>query len=133
MTMKYMLMIQSNQRAWDELAAWPGEDVKRMVGHMEALNRDLTEAGELVEAHGLAGPPAARIVRATDDGDPVVTDGPFSESKEVLAGFWIVDVASPERAVEIAARASAAPGVGGVPTNQPIEVHPVVDTPPEPD
>jgi hypothetical protein len=131
--MKYMLLIQSNQRAWDDLGAWSGEDVKRMVGHMDALNQDLVDSGEWVDGHGLGGPAAARIVRASDDGDPVVTDGPFPESKEVLAGFWIVDVASPERAVEIAARASAAPGVGGVPTNQPIEIHPVVDTPPEAD
>lgn len=128
--MKYMLLIQSNQQAWEELGEWSSEDVKRMVEYMDALNQDLAETGEWVDGHGLGGPAQAKIVTASSDGDPVVTDGPFPESKEVLAGFWIVDVASPERAIEIAARASAAPGVGGVPSNGPIEVHPVVDEPP---
>jgi hypothetical protein len=96
---------------------------------MDTLNQELKERGELVEATGLAGPEQAKLVQAQPDGDPMVTDGPYAESKEVLAGYWVVDVADEARAIEIAARASAAPGRGGVPTNQPIEVHPVGEAP----
>jgi hypothetical protein len=86
-----------------------------------SLNKELTEAGELVATHGLAEPDAARVVRGEKDGVPV-TDGIFPESKEFLLGYWIVDVETPERAYAIAGRISAAPGPGGVPTNMPIEV-----------
>ena len=80
---------------------------------------------------GLGGPQQARIVRAGEGGAPVVTEGPFAETKEFLAGFWIVDCDTPERAYEIAAQASAAPGPGGAPLNMPIEVRPVMGAPPE--
>ena len=79
---------------------------------MHAFNRQLIADGELVDAQGLAMPSEARVVRARADGSPAVTDGPFAEAKEFLAGYWIVDVESPERRYEIAARASAAPGQG---------------------
>jgi hypothetical protein len=82
-----------------------------------------------VEAQGLTGPELARVVTSDGRSAPVVTDGPFPESKEFLAGYWIVDVESPERAVEIAAQASAAPGPGGVPIQQPIEVRQVMSVP----
>jgi hypothetical protein len=127
--MKYMLLIQANRQGWKDLANWSIDDVKAMVNYMNALNQDLIAAGELVEANGLAGPDLAKTVRAQPDGDPVVTDGPFAESKEVLAGYLVVDVPSEERAIEIAARTSAAPGRDGVPTYQPIEVHPVAEAP----
>jgi hypothetical protein len=125
-----MLLIQANAQAWRELDTWSPDDVKAMVEYMETLNRELEAAGELVEANGLTGPDNAKIVRAQRDDEPVVTDGPYAESKEVLAGYWVVDVADERRAIEIAARASAAPGPGGTPTYQPIEVHPVADGPP---
>ncbi len=83
-----------------------------------------------MDAQGLAAPEEARIVRAGKGGAPEVTDGPFPEAKEFLAGFWIVDCESTERAYEIAARASAAPGQGGVPLNMPIEVRQVMSAPP---
>ena len=67
-----------------------------------------------------------RVVRANKDGTPAITDGPFAESKEVLAGYWIIDVESANRAYELAARASAAPGPGGAPLFMPIEVRPVM-------
>jgi hypothetical protein len=70
------------------------------------------------------------VVRAGKNGAPEVTDGPFAEAKEFLAGYWIVDVESPTRAYEIAARASAAPGKGGIPLNMPIEVREVMSAPP---
>ena len=66
------------------------------------------------------------MVRAKPDGSPAVTDGPFAESKEVLAGYWAIDVESEARALALAARASAAPGPGGKPLNMAIEVHPVM-------
>jgi hypothetical protein len=97
---------------------------------MLRLNKDLTESGELVDAQGLAFPQDARIVRAQKDGSPAVTDGPFAEAKEFLAGFWIVDCESTDRAYQIAARASAAPGKAGVPLNMPIEVRQVMSAPP---
>ena len=83
-----------------------------------------------MSTEGLALPDQARIVRAGKDGAPI-TDGVFPETKEFLAGYWIVDVESPERAYEIAARASAAPGPGGTPLNMPIEVRQVMSGPPE--
>jgi hypothetical protein len=84
----------------------------------------------LVAAEGLAGPDQARVVRAGKGGGPEVTDGPFPEAKEFLAGYWIVDVESPQQAYEIAARASAAPGPGGAPLNLRIEVREVMSAPP---
>jgi hypothetical protein len=97
---------------------------------MKRLAEDLTKSGELVAAEGLASPGQARIVRAGKGGKPEVTDGPFAEAKEFLAGYWIVDVETPEQAYAIAARASAAPGPGGTPLNIPIEVRQVMSAPP---
>jgi hypothetical protein len=96
-----------------------------MVGFAKALS----ESGELVAAEGLASPQEAKVVRAGKDGAPI-TDGVFPEAKEFLAGYWIVDVESPEQAYRIAARASAAPGIGGAPMNMPIEVRQVMSGPP---
>ena len=96
---------------------------------MIRLNKDLRESGEFVLAEGLSFPDQAALVRADKDGMPV-TDGVFPEGKEFLAGFWIIDVPSAERAYQIAARASAAPGPGGKPINMPIEVRPVMSGPP---
>ena len=78
-----------------------------------------------MDTKGLAWPKEAKIVRAGNDGEPV-TDGVFPESKEFLAGYWVIDVESPEQAYQIAARASAAPGLGGKPANMPIEVRQVL-------
>jgi hypothetical protein len=83
----------------------------------------------LVSAEGLSFPDQAKLVRAGKDGQPV-TDGIFPESKEFLAGFWIIDVDSPQRAYEIAAKVSAAPGPSGAPLNMPIEVRQVMSGPP---
>jgi hypothetical protein len=97
---------------------------------MKDFNKELQGAGEFVGGEGLAGPEEARIVKANKSGAPEVTDGPFPEAKEFLAGYWIVDVESPKRAHELAARISAAPGKGGVPVNMPIEVREVMSAPP---
>ena len=124
--MKYMILLYGNDRAWKEMAEWTPEEIQGMVAHMDKINNELTANGEFVEANGLIGPAFYKVVRAGSDGSPDVTDGPFSESKEVLAGYWIVDVDNPARAYEIAAHASAAPGPGGKPLNMDIEVREVM-------
>jgi hypothetical protein len=129
--MKYILMMHVPRAGYKAgIGTWPPEDFKAHINFMRRFNKELKEAGELVGAEGLAGPDAARVVRAGKGGAPEVTDGPFPEAKEFLAGYWIVDCESPERAYEIAARASAAPGKGGAPLNMPIEVREVMSAPP---
>jgi hypothetical protein len=126
--MKYILMMNT-MRAGHGVRAWPKKDLQAHVAFMMRLNKDLRESGELVSAEGLAFPDQAKLVQAGKDGVPI-TDGVFPESKEFLAGYWIIDVDSPERAYAIAARASAAPGPGGAPLNMPIEVRQVMSGPP---
>ena len=130
--MKFMLMMHApaNAPASAGIASWKPEEVQAMVQFMKKLNADLKAAGELVGAEGLDYPPRPRIVRAQGDNKPLATDGPFTETKELLVGYWIVEVPSEERAFEIAARASSAPGPGGVPLNMPIEVREVMPGPP---
>jgi hypothetical protein len=105
---------------------WEPDEIAAHLNYYEALTRDLIESGELVEGTILAHPRLARIVRCDGASAPVVTDGPFPESKEVVAGFQVVDVESEARAIEIAARVSAVPGPAGVPLGQPIEVRQVM-------
>ena len=119
--MKYILMMNCPRTGYDSFGAWPKKDIEAHIGFMHSFNKQLRESGELAGAEGLAAPKEAKIVRAAKDGTPV-TDGVFPESKEFLAGYWIVDVESTERAYALAARASAAPGPGGAPMNMPIEV-----------
>jgi hypothetical protein len=126
--MKYILMMNT-MRAEQGVPNWPRGDLRAHIAFMKKLNQDLHESGELVSAEGLSFPDQAKLVRAGKDGTPI-TDGVFPESKEFLAGFWIVDVVTPERAFAIAAQASAAPGPGGAPLNMPIEVRPVMSGPP---
>lgn len=130
--MKYMLMMNAPRGSGDwQVTSWPPEDFQAHIEFMQRFGQELTESGELVGAQGLAAPAQAKIVRAGRNGKPEVTDGPFPETKEFLAGYWIVDVESPQRAYEIAARASAAPGRGGAPLNMPIEVREVMSAPPQ--
>ena len=129
--MKYMLMMNHPGKGAYQLATWPKDDIARHIQFMMAFAKKLGAAGELVAADGLSGPDQAKRVRAGEDGRPI-TDGVFPEAKEFLVGFWIIDVDSPERAYQIAAEASAAPGVGGKPLNMPIEVRQVM-TPPSTD
>jgi hypothetical protein len=128
--MRYMLMMHAPRATSDwQINSWSPDDFKAHIAFMHSYNKDLTAAGEFVAAEGLAGPGEAKVVRAGKDGVPV-TDGPFAEAKEFLAGYWIVEVDTPERAYELAAKASAAPGAGGVPLNMPIEVRQVMSGPP---
>ena len=128
--MKYMLMMHAPKEGWTNagIGTWPKEAIKAHIDFMIGLNNKLKAAGEFVDAQGLAGPEEAKVVRARKDGTPD-TDGPFAEAKEFLAGFWVVQVDSTERAYEIAAEASAAPGKDGSPLNMPIEVRQVMSAP----
>ena len=128
--MKFMLMMHAPKGGGDwDVASWTPEDLERHMDFMGRFNQELSAAGELVGGEGLMPPQEARVVRATKGGPPAVTDGPFAEAKEFLAGYWIVAVPSAERAYEIAGKASAAPGRGGQPLNMPIEVRQVGEPP----
>jgi len=126
--MKYMMMMNT-MKVGQGVPAWPKKDLQAHIAFMRKFAKELAESGELVAAEGLAFPDQAKLVRAGKDGLPI-TDGVFPESKEFLAGYWIVDVDSPERAYALAARVSAAPGIGGEPLNMPIEVRQVMSAPP---
>lgn len=123
--MKYILMMSAPRAGFDTYRAWSEKDVQAHFAVLKTINRELTESGEFVATEGLAWPDQAKVVHAGSDGRPV-TDGVFPEGKEFLAGYWIVDVENPNRAYEIAARISGAPGPGGVPTNMPIEVRQIM-------
>ena len=132
--MKFMLMMNATRKPggsgdWS-VANWAPEDLMAHIKFMKDFAHELGRAGELVAAEGLAAPGQAKLVRAGKGSAPEVTDGPFPEAKEFLAGYWIVDVETPQRAYEIAGRASAAPGPGGRPLNMPIEVREVMSAPP---
>ena len=129
--MKFMLMMNA-PRGNGEWAVgdWSSDDLKAHMGFMKKFASELQSEGAWVDGQGLAAPGQARIVRAGKGPAPEVTDGPFAESKEFLAGYWIVDVETPEQAYAIAGRASAAPGPGGKPLNMAIEVREVMSGPP---
>jgi hypothetical protein len=123
--MKYILMMNATKANFDMYAHWSKEDLQRNVAFMRAFSKELKDSGVFVATEGLGWPNEARIVRAGRDGEPI-TDGVFAESKEFLAGYWIVDVESPDQACKIAARVSAAPGPGGTAASMPIEVRQVL-------
>ena len=111
------------------ITEWKPEDVQAHIEFQVRLNQELTERGEFVDAQGLAGPDVATIVVSDGVNPPVITDGPFAEAKELLAGYRIVDVDSRERVLEIAAQSSAGPGPDGVPLQDRIEVREVMGAP----
>ena len=119
--MKYILLMAGTKAGVDHYRTWTKQDVDTHMAGLRSLVVDLRESGELVAEQGLTGPEQAMLVCGQKNGMPV-TDGIFPESKEFLLGYWIVDVATPERACALAARLSTVPGPGGVPTNMPIEV-----------
>ena len=128
--MKFMLMMNVKRGPY-QLGEWASEDVRRLISFMHQFNKDLKAKGQFVLAEGLLAPDQARLVKANDDGPASITDGPFAESKEFIAGFWMIDVPSADEAYRIAARASAQPGPGGKPLNLPIEVRQVGSPPPQ--
>ena len=109
------------------------EEVEAHMAYYRALNRELLATGELVQTEILTGPDLAKVVTSDGITAPIVTDGPFGEFKEWVAGFQVFDVDSDERAIEIAARLSAVPGPDGRPIQQPIQVRRIMDSgPPTP-
>jgi hypothetical protein len=128
--MKFMLMMSGTKAGFEGLAKWTPAEFKAHVAFMKNFNKELVASGEFVLAEGLDMPMNAQIVSCKKGGGgAVVTDGPFAETKEFLAGFWIIDVESKERAIAIAAAASAAPGPGGTPLSIPIELRQVMQHP----
>jgi hypothetical protein len=119
--MKYILMMNARKDDWDAYMKWSKEDLQRNAEFMRSFSKELKDAGVFVATEGLAWPNDAKMVRAGKDRLPI-TNGVFPEAKEFLAGYWIVDVENAEQAYSFAARASAAPGPGGLPGNIPIEV-----------
>ncbi|UNO39980.1 YciI family protein [Streptomyces sp. MST-110588] len=135
--MKYMLMVLGKQSDYEAMdgrggsggsggggPVWTEHDLKAMFDFMGAVNDDLAESGELVDAQGLSEPAQARLVTAAEDGTPVISDGPYGESKEVLAGYWVLDCENIERATAIAARVHQCPVPKGVP-NYPVVIRPI--------
>lgn len=124
--MKYILMMSGTRSGVSGYQAWTQADRDTHMQTLGAIVRGLMDSGEFVTTQPLSDPREAKVVRGEKNGLPV-TDGVFPEAKEFLLGYWVVDVAAPERAYAIAGQISAAPGPGGIPTNMPIEVRQFVD------
>jgi hypothetical protein len=107
---------------------WTPEEVDAHVRYMEDLAKRLEGTGEFVDSQALA--PGGAFVRHDGEGRPPVTDGPFAETKDLIAGWMIIDVESWERAVEVAGELSAAPGAGGEPIQEWLEVRPFLTSHP---
>ncbi|WP_240139366.1 YciI family protein [Streptomyces sp. MUM 178J] len=135
--MKYLVMVQGAQADYDAMngkasaysPAWNEQDLKTMFLYMKAVNDELSESGELIDGNGLAEPAQTRFVGRDPDGRPVITDGPYGETEEVLAGYWVLDCASLDRVTEIAERVSRCPVPEGVP-EYPVVIRPIPDSPP---
>lgn len=126
--MKFMLQMNVKKGPY-QMEGWSQEDIKRMVDFMHTTNAELKASGHFVDAQGLVSPDEARIVKANEDGSPSVTDGPFAESKEFIAGFWIIETKDADEAYRIAAKISLCPGPGGKPLHMPLEVRAVGQAP----
>ena len=129
--MRYLLIVNFEGGVIEApMGEWKPEEITAHLDYYKALHKELVSSGELVDSQVLAGPNLAKVVRFDGLNAPVVTDGPFQEFKEWLAGYQIVDVDSEARAIEIAAKISAVPGPGGIATQQPIQVRQVMDQAP---
>jgi hypothetical protein len=132
--MKYLVMVQATQADYEAMGgkasadgpAWNEKDLQAMFAFMEEINNDLAESGELVDANGLGEPAGTRLVGAGTDGRPVITDGPYGETKELLAGYWVLDCESLDRVTEIAARVAQCPLPEGAPSH-PVVIRPIQD------
>ncbi|MCT6775341.1 YciI family protein [Streptomyces rubiginosohelvolus] len=130
--MKYLVMVQGSQADYDaqsgkgsaDSPVWDEKAVQAMYAHMGSINDDLSESGELVTGYGLREPASGRAVSVDAEGRPVVSDGPYSETKELLAGFWVLECESLERVTEIAARVARCPQPAGAP-EYPVLIRPV--------
>ena len=128
--MKYMLLMSATKEAFEWYSKWPKDVLQANIAFMRNFNNELKEEGVLVTTAGLAFPDQAKMVRAGKNGEPI-TDGVFPESKEFLAGWWIIEVENAEEAYKVAARASLAPAPEGTPGTMPIEVREVMTRLPE--
>jgi hypothetical protein len=132
--MKYMILTYASQRDYDGMAGkpseepvWSAEDFAAMAEFMEAFNKDLADSGELVETRALAAPVLTRRLQL-QNGVPAVTDGPYAETQEVLAGYWILDCDSFDRATEIAARLAKCPAPEQVAATAVADIRPIADS-----
>ncbi|MFJ6083603.1 YciI family protein [Streptomyces sp. NPDC092369] len=132
--MKYLVMVQGTQADYDGMQgkptpgspAWSEADMQAMFAYMGAINDDLSESGELIDAQGLTEPAKTRLVALGEDGKAVITDGPYSETKELMAGYWVLDCASLERVTEIADRVTRCPQPEGA-VNRAVVIRPIQD------
>ena len=132
--MKYMILTYASQQDYDAMggkptdtSAWSGEDFAAMAAFMESFNKELADSGELVATYGLTAPVHTRRVQL-QDGVPVVTDGPYAETQEVLAGYWVVECESFDRATELAAQLSKCPAPADVAARAVADVRPIADS-----
>jgi len=132
--MKYLVMVQGAQADYEAMRgkgseqspAWSEQEIQTMYAFMGAINDDLSETGELLDAQGLAEPAKVRHVSRDADGKAVITDGPYSETKELLCGYWVLECESLERVTEIAERIAQCPQPAGAP-EYPVVIRPVLD------
>lgn len=132
--MKYLVMVQGTQADYEAMRgkasaqapAWSEQELQAMYTYMGAINDDLSETGELIDGQGLAEPAQTRLVALGKDGKAVITDGPYGETKELMAGYWVLECASLERVTEIAERVTRCPCPEGV-TDYPVVIRPILD------
>ncbi|WP_411151092.1 YciI family protein [Streptomyces sp. A30] len=132
--MKYLVMVQGTQADYEAMSgkaspgspAWNEQDLQTMYAYMEAINNDLSETGEFVDGQGLAEPAKTRTVTLGDDGKAAITDGPYSETKELMAGYWVLECESLERVTEIADRITRCPQPEGAP-DYPVVIRPILE------
>ncbi|MBC9725347.1 YciI family protein [Streptomyces sp. TRM68367] len=132
--MKYLVMVQGTQADYDAMQgkasehspAWTEEEIQAMYAYMSAINHDLSETGEMIDGQGLAEPARTRLVTLGEDGKAVITDGPYIETKELLAGYWVLECESLERVTEIADRITRCPQPAGAPV-YPVVIRPIMD------
>ncbi|MGW8361226.1 YciI family protein [Streptomyces wedmorensis] len=138
--MKYLVMVEGSQADYEGMVgrgsvgspAWNKEQLQAMFDHMNKINEELTSTGEMLDAQGLSAPSTTRFVTIGADGEPVVTDGPYAETKEVLAGYWLLDCPSLDRVTEIAAQVARCPVPPGSP-DYPVVIRPIDETGPSQD
>ncbi|MFF2507214.1 YciI family protein [Streptomyces sp. NPDC058067] len=132
--MKYLVMVQGTQLDYEAMRgkpsdgnpAWSEEELRAMFAHMRSINDDLAETGEMLDGNGLAEPAQTRFVTPGVDGPPVISDGPYGETKELLAGYWVLECESLDRVTEIAKRVAECPGPEGAPV-RPVVIRPILD------
>jgi hypothetical protein len=133
--MKYLVMVQGSQADYDAMSgkpskhspAWSEKDMQAMFDYMGRINDDLAETGELVDGQGLTAPKHTRLVTADRDGRPVVTDGPYGETKELMAGYWVLECKDLDRVTQIAARVAQCPVPEGAP-DYPVVIRQIQDS-----